>query len=81
MADTYCVIRFYADPDLDNEVIATGLPLEEAMAHCQDPETSSATCTSPEALAITEAKGLWFDGFEFERQPQPRAWLTGERSL
>ena len=41
-----------------------GLTLEQAQAHCKNPETSSHTCTSAEGRAHTEAHGPWFDGYE-----------------
>ena len=44
-------------------VIATDLTLAEALAHCNDPETSSSTATSAKANAITRRNGPWFDGF------------------
>lgn len=60
------ILRFYYSDDHDTETIATGLTPEQAIAHCTDPETSSTTATSPEAVARTEAKGPWFDGHEDE---------------
>lgn len=39
-------------------VIKTGLTREEAVAHCQDPETSGSTCSD------LSRRGRWFDGFE-----------------
>lgn len=48
------------------EVIKSRLTLAEAKEHCSDTETSSKTCTTPEALAITEARGPWFDSFDEE---------------
>lgn len=48
-AATYKIIRFHQDDD--NEVIATGLTLEEAQTHCKDPST--------------HGEG-WFDGYEEE---------------
>jgi hypothetical protein len=63
MSTTYQIVRFYRDDAQEREVIATGLTLEEAQAHCHHPETSSATCTSAEGLARTAAKGEWFDGY------------------
>jgi hypothetical protein len=44
--------------------IKTGLTLEEAQAHCRDPETSSRTATSAKARRRTAARGPWFDGYE-----------------
>ena len=57
---SYKVRRFYADcqhPE-HQRVIATGLTLEEAQAHCQDPSTRE---TDPETGAT-----VWFDGFDKE---------------
>lgn len=44
--------------------IATGLTLEEAQAHCSDPETSSRTCTTAAKRRITRQHGEWFDGYQ-----------------
>jgi hypothetical protein len=46
---TYNIIRFRMDGN--NEIIETGLSLEEAKEHCQNPETSG--------------EG-WFDGYNEE---------------
>jgi len=48
---TYKIIRFYRDFDAPSETIKTGLTLEEAREHCNDPRTS------------TEE---YFDGYESE---------------
>jgi hypothetical protein len=61
MATTYRIERFFYKED--NEVIKTGLTLEEAQEHCNDPETSSSTATSDAAEYITETWGPWFDGY------------------
>lgn len=45
----YEIVRFYADRPLHPEVRKTGLSLEEAQAHCQDP--------------TTREEGVWFDGY------------------
>jgi hypothetical protein len=47
-------------------VIKRGLTLEEAQAHCKDPETSSRTCTSSKACALTRKIGPWFHGYTEE---------------
>ncbi len=39
-------------------IIKTGLTLEQAKAHCQNPETSGSTCSDP------KKRGQWFHGFE-----------------
>ncbi len=44
--------------------IKTGLTLEQAQAHCRDPETSSQTCTSAAGKRLTRDMGPWFDGYE-----------------
>ena len=61
---TYLIMRFHRDEA--NKVIERGLSLQEAQEHCQDPETSSRTCTSPAAKEYTEKHGPWFDGYEKE---------------
>lgn len=57
----YAIVRHYFKGG--KRVIAKGLTLEEAQAHCQDPETSSSTATSAAAKARTRRMGPWFDGF------------------
>ena len=47
-----------------SRTIAKGLTLAEAQAHCQDPETSSSTCTNTEGKARTRRSGAWFDGYD-----------------
>lgn len=61
---TYKIVRFYMNGG--RRTIDTGLTLEEAQAHCQDPETSSRTATTAKARARTKANGPWFDGYEEE---------------
>lgn len=50
MEKTYYIKRFYRDKE--NEARETGLTLEEAQAHCQDPSTSGED---------------WFDGYDEEQ--------------
>lgn len=59
------VIRMYRDSDR-RDIVAKGLTLEQAQAHCKNPETSSSTCTTAEGHARTEQHGPWFDGYEDE---------------
>lgn len=60
----YKIVRMYANDDIPKRTIKTRLTLEEAQAHCNDPETSSRTATSAEARKRTEQCGPWFDGYE-----------------
>jgi hypothetical protein len=62
--DTYKVTRkFFRGDDV---LICTGLSLQEAQEHCQDPETNSRTATSVEAQALTDNFGPWFDAYDLE---------------
>lgn len=66
MTTTYKINRFYQSDDVDTETVETGLTLEQAQRHCQDPETSSSTGTGPTAVALTARYGPWFDGYTEE---------------
>jgi len=57
----YSIVRFYAK--CGKRVIATGLTLEEAQAHCSSLEASSDTCTTAANKRRTKLKGPWFDGY------------------
>ena len=48
-------------------LIRTGLTLEEAKRHCQDPETSSSTCKGKVGKARTRRMGPWFDSYTESR--------------
>ena len=61
---SYNIVRMYQNPEIHNQTLITGLTLEEAQEHCRDTETSSSTCTHKANIAITEANGAWFDGYE-----------------
>lgn len=63
--DTYKIVRMYRD-SYRKRVIARGLTLEEARAHCSDPETSSRTCTKAVNRRRTQQQGPWFDGYDKE---------------
>lgn len=64
--ETYRIVRFFRDAGIRRRTIYTGLTLEEARAHCSDPDTSSGTATSSAARARTRKVGAWFDGYERE---------------
>ncbi len=63
---TYKIVRFYQNPNMRCRTIMTGLSLEQAQAHCNDPETSSTTAKSRAAKRITKRNGPWFDGYTEE---------------
>ena len=67
MEETFKVVRYYFSDDMDSEVILTGLTLEQAQAHCQNPQTSSQTATVASAVRRTEKYGPWFDGYTSEK--------------
>ena len=58
----YKIIRHYKN-SYRRRTIDTGLTLIEAQAHCNNPETSSSTCTSAASKRITRRNGEWFDGY------------------
>jgi hypothetical protein len=60
------IVRMFRDTNIEFVVVETGLTLEEAQAHCRDPETSSRTCSLPERFAITQECGPWFEGYREE---------------
>lgn len=59
----YKIVRSFFNGKRSKRVIKTGLTLEEARAHCNDPETSSRTATSAKARRYTARNGPWFDGY------------------
>lgn len=63
---SYKIVRMYFHNAAAKRVIASGLTLEQAQAHCQDPETSSSTAKGAAAVRRTKAKGPWFDGYTEE---------------
>lgn len=62
---SYKIVRYYERGE--QEVVVRGLTLEQAQAHCQDPQTSSKTATGEAARQRTETRGSWFDGYREER--------------
>lgn len=64
-AKTYKIVRHFQE-GYASEVLVRGLTLEQAQAHCNDPETSSRTATSAAAVGRTESMGAWFDGYTEE---------------
>ncbi len=64
--DTYKIVRHYFNCTPNRRTIDRGLTLEEAQAHCHDPETSSSTCTNATGRRRTRNLGKWFDGYTSE---------------
>jgi len=64
---TYKIVRMYFRSDIPTRTIDSGLTLEQAQAHCRDPQTSSSTCTNSAGKARTKRYGPWFDGYEEEK--------------
>ena len=65
MATRYKIIRHFRDSRRKFE-IKTGLTLQQAQAHCNDPETSSSTCTGAAGKRRTQRFGPWFDSYTEE---------------
>lgn len=63
----YDIVRLYRDAYPRRRIIKRGLTLEQARAHCSNPETSSSTATNPVARRRTAAIGPWFDGYQESR--------------
>lgn len=57
----YKIIRYYFRGG--KRTLNTGLTLEQAQAHCQNPESSSETAKGYRARKRTEQLGPWFDGY------------------
>jgi hypothetical protein len=60
----YKIVRFFQSGR--KVTIATGLTLAQAQRHCNDPETSSSTCTKAAGKRRTRQHGAWFDGYTAE---------------
>ena len=62
--EKYRIVRMYQTDGMRAQVIKRDLTLDEAQAHCKDPETSSSTCRNDAGQARTQRVGHWFDGYE-----------------
>lgn len=60
---SYKIVRFYANPKIEAEILETGLSLEEAQERCSDPEGSSRKCEGAEGILRTAQYGHWFEAF------------------
>lgn len=66
--EMYKIVRIYFKKPGTRLTIARGLTLEEAQAHCSDPETSSMSCTRTVNIRRTQRIGGWFDSYREERE-------------
>lgn len=57
----YDIVRYFRSGR--KRVVRRCVTLEEAQAHCRDPETSWRTCTGAAGRARTRRCGGWFDGY------------------
>ena len=64
----YKIVRMFAKDGKKSRTIKSGLTLDEAQAHCKDPETHSKTATSAKARRYTAVHGPWFDGYDLCRK-------------
>jgi len=55
----YKIYRLYAKEGMSRRFIKGGLTLEQAQAHCNDPETSSKTAKKGRGGCVSE----WFDSY------------------
>jgi hypothetical protein len=62
---TYKIVRLFFNSNA-RRVIRRRLTLSEAQRHCQDPETSSSTCTKSAGKRRTKLRGRWFDSYTKE---------------
>jgi len=54
----YKIIRFFFSSNKSNKTIKSGLTLDEAQAHCQDPSTHV-----NEGTGESNPEKWWFDGY------------------
>ena len=66
MTTTYKIVRTYENAGISRRTITTGLTLTQAQAHCNNPDTSSRTCTTAVGRRRTREIGRWFDGYTDE---------------
>jgi hypothetical protein len=62
--NSYCIVRFVHN--VGRDIVLRGLTYEEALEHCNDPETSSTTCSRETSKRLDLVGFDWFDGFERE---------------
>jgi len=57
----YRIVRYFASGQ--KRTVLDRLSLEEAQKHCNDPNSSSQTCTDKAGKARTRKSGPWFDAY------------------
>lgn len=57
----YNIVRMYERGG--NRIIKRNVSFKEALEHCNNPETSSSTCTNKTGKQRTKKLGRWFDCF------------------
>lgn len=62
MTTRYKIIRHFFN-ERPSIIIKKGLTYDDALEHCNNPETSSTSCISTYRRAYTRKNGPWFDGF------------------
>ena len=62
--DRYRIVRMFFKGGKRAVPGMSGLTLEQAQAHCRNPETSSSTCTKAAGKRRTAQRGMWFDAYE-----------------
>lgn len=60
----YRVVRFYSNAGIRRRELFTTNSLAIAQGHCNNPDTSSRTCTTKTGKRRTREIGDWFDGYE-----------------
>jgi hypothetical protein len=66
MRTRYKVQRLYFRKPGVKRTIKSGLPVEQAQAHCSNPETSSSTCRLAVNTRRTRQHGPWFESYTEE---------------
>lgn len=66
MAETYKIVRYYADSNKRKRTMYRGYTLEQAQEWCKREDTSSATTQTPSGKEATRRMGPWFEGYEKE---------------
>lgn len=60
---TYKIVRHYQQKHYRTVSGMRRLTLEEAQAHCRNPQNSSSTCTDAKGRRRTRQFGPWFDSY------------------